>query len=72
MAKSSSVFEYKGFYTEVSFDEQTEKLRGRIEGIKDYVDFESDSFEKVEDDFQRAVDDYLLFLKQVEGERKSE
>lgn len=70
MTKTDNSFDYKGFHTVVSFDEETKKLRGKIDGIKDYVDFESDSIEKVENDFQIAVDDYLLFLQQVNSESK--
>ena len=55
MTKTDNSFDYKVFHTVVSFDEETKKLRGKIEGIKDYVDFESDSIEKVENDFQIAV-----------------
>lgn len=51
MTKTDNSFDYKGFHTVVSFDEETKKLRGKFEGIKDYVDFESDSIEKVENDF---------------------
>ena len=62
---SSNVLEYKGYYTVVFYDVETKKLRGKIEGINDYVDFESELPENVETDFQIAVDDYLLFCEEV-------
>ena len=65
MTKPTNILEYKGYYTIVSFDVETKKLRGKIEGINDYVDFVSDSVESVESDFQIAVDDYLLFCEEV-------
>ena len=65
MTKPTNILEYKGYYTIVSFDVETKKLRGKIEGINDYIDFESDSVESVERDFQIAVDDYLLFCEEV-------
>ena len=40
-------------------------LRGVIEGISDYVDFESDSVQAIEQEFHNAVDDYLLFCEQI-------
>ena len=63
--KPTNIVEYKGYYTIVSFDSETKKLRGKIEGIRDYVDFESESIENVEIDFRQAVDDYLLFCEEV-------
>ena len=57
--------EYKGYCAKVSFDVDAKKLRGKIEGINDYIDFESDSLETVEKDFQMAVDDYLLLCEEV-------
>ncbi len=72
MTKPSNVLEYKGYFTVITFDVETKKLRGKIEGINDYVDFESDSPEKVESDFQIAVDDYLLFCEEVGKEPEKE
>ena len=60
-----SVLEYKGYHTRVEYDRDDMVLRGRIEGITDYVDFESRSLEHVEDEFHRAVDDYIEFCAEV-------
>lgn len=61
----ANIMEYKGYCANVSFDVDAKKLRVKIEGINDYIDFESDSLETVEKDFQMAVDDYLLFCEEV-------
>lgn len=57
--------EYKGYQTRIIFDSESMVLRGKIEGINDYVDFESDSALKIEKEFHSAVDDYLAFCEEV-------
>ena len=63
--KPNIIIEYKGYYAFVTFDSESNKLRGKIEGINDYVDFQSDSLDEVVHDFQVAVDDYLIFCEEV-------
>ena len=36
-----NIIEYKGYYTRVKFDAEAKNLRGKIEGINDYIDFET-------------------------------
>ena len=36
----SNILEYKGYHSKIVFDAETFSIRGRIEGIDDYVDFE--------------------------------
>ena len=61
----NSILEYKGYYTNVTFDSETKSLFGKIEGINDLVTFESDNAEKIEDEFRSAVDDYLVYCKEM-------
>ena len=60
-----SVLEYKGYHAKIEFDIETYVLRGKIEGIDDFVDFETDNPQLVEKEFQLAVDDYLDFCQEV-------
>lgn len=69
MAKD--VLEYKGYVAKVTFDVQAHLLRGKVQGIVDSVDFESDSLDGVEAAFQDAVDRYLAFCAAV-GRRPAE
>lgn len=55
MAKD--VLEYKGYVAKVTFDVQAHLLRGKVQGIVDSVDFESDSLD--------GVDRYLAFCAAV-------
>ena len=34
-----NILEYRGYYTKIEFDADSKVLRGKIEGINDYVDF---------------------------------
>lgn len=54
-----NVLEYKGYLTRIEYSVEDRVLCGKIEGIKDLVNFESDSIDKIEDEFHCAVDDYL-------------
>ena len=57
--------EYKGYHTKIEFDAESMSLRGKIEGINDYIDFESEDISNIEKEFHAAVDDYLEFCKEV-------
>jgi predicted HicB family RNase H-like nuclease len=61
----NSVLEYKGYHTRVEYSVDDKTLRGVLEGINDYVDFECDNALDVETEFHKAVDDYLEFCKEV-------
>ena len=60
-----NVLEYKGYHARIEYDAEDCVLYGKIEGINDLVNFESDSLDMIEDEFHNAVDDYLLFCKEV-------
>lgn len=67
-----SVLEYKGYHTVIKFDAETLTLRGKIEGINDFVDFQSDNLTTIETAFRNAVDEYLAFCKEVGKEPEKE
>lgn len=60
-----NILEYKGYYTKIDFNTEDKVLFGKIEGIKDLVNFESDTAEGIEKEFHLAVDDYLEFCELV-------
>ncbi len=62
---NSNILEYKGYYTKVEYSAEDRVLYGKIEGIKDLVNFESDRPDRVEEEFRHAVDDYLAFCKDL-------
>ena len=64
--------EYKGYHTEIIFDSEDFVLRGKIEGINDFVNFENANAEEIENEFHQAVDDYLEFCKAMGKEPEKE
>lgn len=60
-----NVLEYKGYLTRIEYSVEDRVLYGKIEGIKDLVNFESDSIDKVEYEFHCAVDDYLEMCEEL-------
>ena len=68
----NNVLEYKGYHTKVEFDSEDLVLRGKIEGIGDFVDFECEDVKDVEKEFHEAVDDYLEFCKEMGKEPDKE
>ena len=67
-----NVLEYKGYYTRVEFDSEAFVVRGKIEGIKDLVNFECGDLWRVEEEFHNAVDEYLEFCKEIGKEPDKE
>lgn len=67
-----NILEYKGYHAKIEFDSEDLVLRGKIEGIKDLVNFESTDISNVEEEFHAAVDDYLEFCKEVGKEPDKE
>ncbi len=52
---------YKNYHTEVKHSPEDDVFHGKIEGIEDLVLFESESESEVEEEFHKAVDEYLEF-----------
>ncbi|BCZ26381.1 hypothetical protein EUBC25_04680 [Claveliimonas bilis] len=61
----TNIIEYKGYYARIEYSVEDRVLFGKIEGIRDLVNFESESAKDIEEEFRNAVDDYLDFCKSV-------
>lgn len=61
----ASKLEYKGYYAYVHYDAYSKILWGIVEGTGDLVDFESESATEIENEFHKAVDDYIAFCGEV-------
>ena len=69
MEKLSNILEYKGYWTDVEIDFESHMFHGHLEGIRDFVNFESEISRGVEGiiyEFHSAVDDYLEFCRAME------
>lgn len=60
-----NILEYKGYLTKVEYSVEDQVLYGKIEGIKDLINFECEKASEVESAFHQAVDDYLAFCEDV-------
>ena len=61
----NNILEYKGYYTRINIDFESHLLHGRIDGIRDLVNFESETVTGIVKEFHSAVDDYLDFCQEV-------
>lgn len=63
--RNDSKIEYRGYHTYVRYSVADKVLYGKIEDIKDLVNFESESATEIENEFHKAVDDYIAFCREV-------
>ena len=61
----NNTFSYKDYFANIEYIAEDKILFGKIEGISDLVTFESSDANKIEEEFHKAVDDYLAFCKEV-------
>ena len=54
-----NILEYKGYLTKIEYSPADQVFHGKIEGIKDFVGFESNTRANVEQEFHAAVDNYI-------------
>ena len=60
-----NVLEYKGYLTKIEYSVVDRVLYGKIEGIKDLVNFESSTIDEIEQEFHAAVDDYIQLCEEL-------
>lgn len=60
-----NILQYKGYFTKIEYSAPDHLLYGKIEGIKDLVNFESESVIGIEQEFKNAVDDYLELCQEL-------
>lgn len=56
---------YKGYSARPEYSAEDRIFYGKILGISDLVDFQSESAQALEDEFHKAVDDYLKFCAEI-------
>src|SRR3982751_4427418 len=59
---------YRGYTARYEIDEADRVLAGRIDGIRDVVTFEADTFDQLEAEFHRSVDEYISYCHEQGGE----
>ena len=56
---------YIGYYSHIKYDSISNVYHGKIEGIGDLVTFEAEDDSLIEEEFHKAVDDYLIFCEEI-------
>lgn len=64
--RNDSKIEHRGYYAYIQYSAIDKVLHGKIEGIKDLVTFESESATEIENEFHKAVDDYIEIRNKIE------
>ena len=57
--------EYRGLITKLEYSQKGEVYHGKVENIRDLVDFEGETPEEAEHNFHEAVDEYFKFCREV-------
>ena len=63
--KKDDLLRYKGYSAKPEYSAADRVFYGTVLGIDDLVDFQSESAKDLEDEFHRAVDNYLTFCAEI-------
>lgn len=59
--KSNGLLRYRGYSAKPEYFAEDRIFYGRILGISDLVDFQFEEADDIENEFHKAVDDYLQY-----------
>lgn len=63
--ENGGLLHYKGYTARPEYSAEDRIFYGKILGISDLIDFQSESTQDLEDEFHKAVDDYLAFCAET-------
>lgn len=63
--KNRDLLRYKGYSARPEYSAEDGVFYGKILGISDLVDFQSENARRLEDEFHKAVDEYLAFCEEI-------
>lgn len=61
----NKILEYKGYKTRIVYSQEDDVYCGEIINIDDSVSFHSENISTIEDEFHKAVDDYIEVCKSI-------
>ena len=61
--KKRNILKYRGYTTAIEYSAEDAVLHGKVEGINDFVSFESVSASGIVEEFHRCVDEYIAICK---------
>lgn len=70
--KQDNLIHYKGYSAKPEYSHDDKVFYGTILGIDDLVDFYTDDAKQIEEEFHKAVDDYLAFCEEIGKEPQKE
>lgn len=62
------ILEYKGYKTKIVYSQEDDIYYGEVININDSVSFHSENISTIEDEFHKAVDDYIELCKLIRKE----
>ena len=65
MKEEFEVLEYQGFVGSAEYDEYEELWYGKVCNTPDTIRYEGLTFQEMRDDFEAAVDEYILNLNNI-------
>ena len=57
------MMKYKGYYGQVSYDDEAKIFHGELVGIRTVITFQGTNVEELETAFKNSIDDYLDWCK---------
>ncbi len=57
------MMKYKGYYGQVTYDDEARIFHGELAGIRAVVTFQGSSVDEIEQAFKDSVNDYLVWCK---------
>lgn len=55
---------YKGYFGEVTFDDEAKIFHGEVIGLKDVITFQGKTVNEIEKAFKDSINDYLAWCKE--------
>jgi predicted HicB family RNase H-like nuclease len=59
------MMEYKGYMAEVTFDDEAQVLHGEVVNTRDVITFQAETVADLKREFEKSVDVYLRFCKEI-------
>lgn len=64
-ANIAETLHYKSYWAQPAYSSEDRVFYGKISGISDLVNFQTENAEELEGEFRKAVDDYLTFCADI-------
>ena len=59
-----NMMEYKGYYGTIEYSYEDTLLFGKVQGVDASITYEGKSIEELRQDFEKGLDDYLIYCRE--------